>query len=709
MGNSTRKISYCRLCPASCGVLLDVVEGRIDRVLGDTRHPISRGYTCAKGRRGGELTHGEGRLRISQRRTRHGRYIDIDWRTAVSEISTKLSSIVQEHGPEAVALFMGTQQNFSALTPNFARAWFKGTGSHKLFSTMTIDQSAKWVVQERMGVYTGGRQRIESSDVWLLAGTNPLVSANGGDGDGAVVHSPSISLREAVDRGTVLIVVDPRLTETAARADIHLAPRPGTDAILFAGLLHVVFVESLQDDEFCDAWVGDLRALVKAVEPVTPALVEDRCGIPAQKVKDAARVFAKARRGMATSGTGVCMGSHSNLTEHLVAALNVVCGRYLREGEIADARSVIARHVPARAEVRPPSRTWERGFSSRIEGVGTMNGELPSGILADEILTPGPDRIRALVVSGGNPAEALQNEARTLEALDSLDLLVVVDPWMSATAARADYVIAPTTMYERGDHTIIMEAFFPVPFAQFTDAVVEPPTGVVDDWRFFFELANASGQEVKFAGRKLTPETLPSARELLAMFTERGRVPFDDLARAEHGMLVPGESTVLPATHDGAAARLSLCPEDVREELEDALARPAASASDLYPLRLTVRRIKEAMNSHGAALPGLVRDVSRAARMSPSDMTAVRVVDGDLVKVSSASGSLRCTVLGDPTLPPGVVSMTHGLGNSSADVGGGTDRPVSANVNALTGSGDAVETINAMPMLTGVPIAVERA
>ena len=696
---TSRRTSFCRLCASSCGVLLDVEDGRITRVLGDAQHPISGGYTCPKGRRGGDLVHGPDRLTTSMRRTGTGTHEPVPVARATADIADRLRTIVDRHGPDAVALFMGTQQNFAALTPPMARAWFRGTGSHKLFSTMTIDQSAKWVVAERMGTYLGGRQRFEDADVWLLAGTNPVVSANGGDGDGAVVQNPSVTLRAARERGLRLIVVDPRHTETAALADVHLAPRPGTDAVLFAGLLHVVLTEQLHDTDFCRRYTADLPGLVDAVADVTPTVVHRICGVPADRVRAAAQVFAGGSRGMATSGTGLCMGPHSNLAEHLVAALNVVCGRYLREGERADDRAVLTRHAPARAEVAPPARAYEHGFRSRIGGVRAMRGELPSGILTDEILEPGPDRVRALIVSGGNPAAALPDRAKALRALRSLDLLVCIDPRMSDTARLAHYVIAPTTMYERADHTAIMEPFFPRPFAQFTPAVLPAPPGVVDDWRFFLDLAAASGQPVKFAGRILDPDAPPTSEQMLAMMAERGRVPFADVVTAPHGHLAGASGAVVgPATEDGAGHRLMLLPADVRAELVAALTDRVVT--EQFPLLLTVRRIREAVNSTGTRVPGLVPGGTNPASLHPDDLTALGITDGQVVTVRSAAGRLRATARADRTLARGTVSMTHCFGSVDPRDDAGV------NVNALTGTGAGVQAINAMPTMTAVPVAV---
>lgn len=696
-------LSYCRLCPASCGVRVQVEDNRIVGIVGDGLHPLSGGYTCPKGRRGGDFLHGAERLTTSMRRTPDGSYEPISVDVAITEIAERIEAITGQHGADALGLFMGTQQNFAALTGPMARAWFHTTGSQKLFSTMTIDQSAKWIVHSRMGQYLGGRQRFDTADVWLLAGTNPMVSLNGGDGDGAVTQNPYVTIRAARERGLKLIVVDPRLTETAAHADLHLRPKPGTDAALFAGMLHVILSEQRQDRQFCDRYAEGLEALSAAVGHATPERTEAITGVPSDQVVRAARMFAAARRGMATTGTGVCMGPHSNVAEHLVACLNVVCGRYLREGEVTPNSNVLARTMPLTAEVRPPYRTWESGFRSRIGGIGTMNGELPSGILADEILEPGPDRVRALVVSGGNPARALPDREKAERALRELELLVCIDTRMSDTARLADYVIAPTMVYERPDHTLLMEFFFARPFAQYTPPLVTPPEGVIEDWEFFFRLATVSGDTVKFAGRVLDPDAPPTSDEMLAMFAERGRIPMDELRAARRGVLAPADEKVVgPPTEHGVEHRLVLCPDDVAAEIAAALQEPSRGPE--LPMRLTVRRMRELMNSLGKEIGGLPRHGYNPAHVHPHDLRRLGIDHGDIVRIRSAHGRIRAVAHTDTTVGPGTVSMTHCWGASDTDA---DPRGVGSNVNDLTGY-DRVQSINAMPTMTAVPVTIER-
>jgi anaerobic selenocysteine-containing dehydrogenase len=268
-----RHVTYCRICPAICGLVLEIEDNRVTQLVGDRDNPLSQGYTCIKGRHIGDFHSDPGRLLDSQRRNAAGELEPVAVDDAVEEITARLQEIIRTYGPDSVALLTGTQAAMSSLTIPFTRAWFRNLGSQSLFSPQTVDQAAKWVAEGRLGAWGGGRQRFADSDVWLLVGTNPLVTMQGGDFTGFPVHNGSQRLAAEQRRGLKLLVVDPRQTEVAARADLHLQLIPGTDAQLFAGLLHVVLAEGLEDQEFCATWVSGLEDLKAAVAPFTPELV----------------------------------------------------------------------------------------------------------------------------------------------------------------------------------------------------------------------------------------------------------------------------------------------------------------------------------------------------------------------------------------------------------------------------------------------------
>lgn len=701
----TVRTSYCRICSGLCGILVTVEDGRVARIQGDRDNPLSSGFTCPKGRHWGDLHHAPDRFLSSRRRTAAGELEPVDVGVAIDEVATRLRAIVDEHGPDAVAFFVGTQSYTSTLTFPFATAWQRALGTHKYFSTNTIDQSAKFVAAERLGSWRGGRQRFEDSDVWLLAGSNPLVSMQGGEVSGFPVHGGPRRLREAQDNGMTFIVIDPRRTETAARADLHLRPVPGTDAMLYAGLLREILAQGWHDAQFCAEHVDGLDDLRIAVEAATPERVEAVTGVPADDLRAAARAFGTAERGMATSGTGANMGPESNLAEHLLQALNVVCGRFPRAGDRAAGGSLLGGPKPGQAAVRPPSRPWDSGFRSRVGGHGMLYGnQLPTGILPDEILQPGADRVRALIVCGGNPASCIPDQARSIEALRSLELLVTVDPYPSETARLADYVIAPALGLERADHTRPNESWFSEDFGQWTDAVLPRPPGVVEDWEFWLRLGQAMGMTLRIGSRAWGPgDPVPDAEEVLMSFGNRARMPLEEVREHPHGVrrddLEP--VIVLPGDDDG---RFVLCAPDVAAQIE-AMHR-AADTPPGRPLRLIVRRIKETMNTLGRRVDALA-PAHNPVHVHPDDLAALAVSPGHVVEIESDHGLVRAYAAADDTVSPGVVSMTHCYG----DLPGHDDDPglYGTNPARLLSHTTGLQEINAMPQMTAVAVTIRRA
>ncbi len=705
MGGTRSHVTYCRICPAHCGLEVEVEDGAVTRVGGDRVHPLTHGFTCAKGRRIGDLHADPDRLVESQRRGPDGSFEPLPVQSAIDEIADRLRSIVAAHGPDSVGLFVGTQVYTASLTYSFLSAWLRAVGSRKRFTTVTIDQSAKIVATGRLGAWAGGRQRFEAADVWLLVGTNPLVSMQGGDITGFPIHDNTRALAEARRRGLKLIVVDPRRSQVAAKADLHLQLRPGTDAALMAGIHHVILRDRLLDAAFCSRWAHGIDALREAVSRFTPEVVGSITGLEPEQIVEAARTFGEAGTGMATSGTGPDMGPHANVAEHLIQALNVVCGRFPREGDRPGGVRVLERNPRYRAQALPPSRPWERAPKNRF-GVSWLGSELMSPVLPDEILLDGPDRIRALIVAGGNPGAAFPDQDRILEALEALELLVVLDPFMTETARRADYVIAPTLSLERAEDTRGYGHFSDQPFAQFTEPVLPRPAGVVDDWAFFLRLGQAMGLTLRMGRRAYGPEDpVPTDVELLAERASRGYVDHADLQRDPHGRIFPDvPMPAVAAAPDDADGRFEVLPADVERELRDAFDALASAEKEGRPYRLIVRRSRETMNSLGRRLPGLVRHGYNPCFMHPDDMSAAGLLPGAVVEIASEHGAVGAIVQPDATLRRGVLSMTHCFGGEP-----GLEEDLhrfGSNPTRLLSLRTDLQPISLMPLMTAVPVTL---
>jgi anaerobic selenocysteine-containing dehydrogenase len=704
-------LTTCRICAGKCSLRLTLDDaGRIVTIRGDRADPLTHGYACFKGLQLHEAHYSPERLHHPLKRTPHG-FEQIPLGQALDEIAQRIGELTAESGPAAIGAFRGTMNytNFlaNALLPAFVRA----LGSPAFYSTMTIDQSAKWVTFERLGGWHAGKQAFDTADVLLLAGTNPLVSLSTFN---VALQDPARQLRAAKARGLKLVVIDPRLTETAHHADVHLRPWPGEDPAVLAGLLRIVLANGWHDAAFCADYAEGLAALRYAVAPFTPEYVAARAGVAASDLIEAASAFAepfpdgRGKRGSAASGVGPSMAPHSNLAEHLLEALNVVCGRFARAGEVVPNPGVLGARWPRHAAVIAPKRSWESPGGRGPGGYGLLFGERMSGALMDDILSDAPGHLRALIVDGGNPVSALPDTRTAGRALRALDLLVVIDPFLTQTARLAHYVIPPRMMLERADvgsrdyESIITFK----PYGRYNAPVIGPPpdSEAVDDWVVLWELARRLNLKLELDGVEQDLTARPSSAMLIANLLKNSAVPFDELSRMPEGRIFEVEPMYVQPAAPGETGRFALAPADIVAELASVRTETAAPRGD-YRYRFAVRRLRDVQNTMYHHLPAIAaRTPTNMAFMHPADLAELRLADGESVAVSSEHGSLIAPVRADATQRRGVISMAHGWGGLPGE--GGPENGV--NTNLLTSGRFGRDPINAMPILTGFAVCIER-
>lgn len=701
---ATEAHTFCRICQGMCGLVATIEDDRVVRVRGDRDNPVTRGFACSKGLASPEFHNGPQRLLHHQRRRADGTHEPIAFDDAIDMVAERLRPVIDRHGAGAVAAYVGTQATCNALYRPLAIDFLRALGSPSLFSSMTIDQSAKWVTIGRMGSWLAGRQPLKGADVWLLSGVNPMVSLSGWSGN-LPPYDPVKRIREARQAGLKLIVIDPVRTQTAENADLFLQPLPGHDAAIFAALLHVVLTEGWHDHAFCADHVEGLAELTAAVAPFTEEMVESRAALAPGLLRRAAEMFARdGRRGCAGGGTGPNMAAHSNLAEHLIEALNVVCGRLNRAGEPVPKLSVLNPQRTVHAEVRPPKRTWETGHRG-TGGTGTMFGEMMTATLADEMLHPGG--VRALFCVGSNPANALPDQRHAIAALRSLDLLVTSDVLWSETAQLADVVFAVQQPFERPDHTQFLEALgFEEPYAQYTPALVPPPAGsdVVDDWLVYYRLAQRLGLQLSLGGA-LDMAVTPDSDTLLARLAAGSAVPLDTVKAHPSGLSPDLATPLIAPARPGRGDRLALAPADVLGDLAVVAAAPdqplvrGHAATHL----LVSRRERETMNSFGRDLSSTRKRLPRnMARLHPDDLAALGLRAGCLIRITGEHDSIVAEACADAAVRPGVLSMPHGWGGLPDTA----DPRMGASTARLVARDRDVQTINHMPRLSGIPIIV---
>jgi len=719
----------CRFCHATCGLKVTIEHGRVTGLIGDIDNPAYHGYSCVKGRNFHQFHYDPARVLHPLQRDASGALQPVAHPAALAGIGRALARILAAHGPRSVAMYSGTFSHFCPAGVMLREAFMDAIGSPMRFSNATIDQPGKPIAMALHGKWGAGPQSFADADVCMLVGANTLVSMWGG----IPAFNPAKRLHEAHQRGLKLIVIDPRRTETARKADLHLQCLPGHDPALLAAMLNVIVSEGLQDHDFVARETAGFEALAAAVAPFTPARVGVLAGAPAEQIVEAARMFAAARRGNATSGTGPSMAPHGVLMDYLLLALNTVCGRWIRAGEPVPNRGVLFRQFSGVARAEKPRAGAGFGEALRVRGLTDTAAGLPTAALPDEILTPGPGQVRALIVVGGNPLTSWPNEAKTRRALESLELLVVVDPQISSTARLAHYVIGPRFGFETPATTFANEGItvyglsigYQEPFAQYQPQLIEPPpdSDVLEDWRIFYELGRAMNLPLAWRGQPFDMANPPTTDALLEHFLRRSRVPLAEIKSHPHGALFPDPQPLAEARAADWPHRLQLADAAMLAELTQiermtphtdavvsdpgasvsraaTVATSSSTAAPLLELLLISRREHATYNSVGHDLPALRRRRPyNPAYLNPADAERLGAIEGSVVVIESAAGAIQAVVHPAADVREGVVSLAHGF-----ESGAGRGFGRAANVAALVDDAVGSDPISGMPRMSAIPV-----
>jgi anaerobic selenocysteine-containing dehydrogenase len=712
--------SICRMCMNGCAILVDVDDGRLTRVTGDPESPIYRGFSCVKGRAMPAFLSNPDRLLHSQKRDADGHLSPIPSEQAMDEIADRIRGIAGAHGTRAVATYWGTMVGVLALP--VINAFMRAFGSPMEFNPTSLDKPGRNIARRIHGEWLAPRQAYDRPDVALLIGVNPLVSFQG-----APLGNPGKWFADQLDRGMQLIVVDPRRSDVARRATIHLQPLPGEDAAILASMIHVILAEERYDHAFVDENVSGLPQLRDAVRSFTPAEAARRAGIDADALVRAARIFADGPRGYATVGTGPNMSGPSTLVEYLVLCLESLCGHWLRAGEQVPNPGVLMQPRSMKAQPSAPQPGY--GFGVRMHGRDLMESAagLPTAALPDEMLLDGPERVRALISCGANPVTAWPDQSKTIRALRSLDLLVQIDPWMSQTSNLAHYVIAPKMGLEvpgmsLGHDLVTLSAptyGCHVPYGQYTPAIVDPPEGsdVIEEWEFFYGVAQRLGLSLdvstmhglQLGGASIDMQSKPSSDQLIELLTRGSRIPLSEVKSHPHGAVFSEPPMYVEPREPTCDAHLDVGNADMMADLHLVAAhemRQGPVADDRIPdreFRLVSRRAMHVYNSsYNDASTNRGRGYNPAF-MHPDDLDRLGLAPGDLVEIRSDLSAVAAIVQADANVRQGVVSMSAGFGEAPERddlqrFGTCVNRLVSADVNFDRYSGQ--------PLMSNVPVDV---
>jgi len=470
--------SACILCSLNCGIKVALSDDgkRIARIKGDTEHPASQGYVCNKASRLNFYQDSADRLTTPMRRRSDGSYEAIDWDTAISEIAGKLAAVRDTHGGDKIFYYGGGGQG-NHLPGAYARTTLASLGVRYRSNALAQEKTGEFWVAERMfGGYNHGD--FEHAEVAIFLGKNPWQSHG--------FHRARATMRDiAKDPARKIIVIDPKRTESADLADVHLAVTPGRDAWLLAGMVATVVQEGLQKQ----AWLDEHAQGYEEVEAIFGELDITNCarksGIQEPQLRATARLIASANSVAVFEDLGVQMNRHSTLVSYLQRLLWLLAGHFAAPGTHYLSNG-LGNFGGGKATGASP-----------VKGARIIAGLVPANAIPDEVLTDHPDRYRAMIIESGNPVHSLPDSPRWRETMHALDISVVIDIAMTETAREADYVLPATNQFEKAEATFF-NFEFPHNYFHVRQPLFEAPRfdasqGPLDEAEIHMRLAEALG------------------------------------------------------------------------------------------------------------------------------------------------------------------------------------------------------------------------
>jgi len=726
MVTTERKHVICRSCHAHCGLIVDFEDGKPVSTHGDKDNPAFDGYSCLRGRRLADQHSMETRLLSSKKRQPDGSHVDIPWETAAQEAALKIKEIQDKHGPNSVAIYIGTFGYTNLSSHAFGLAFMQAIESPMVFTSVTIDQPGKGIAAANHGMWLGGGYRHEEWEGLMLVGTNPVVSMNGGLGS-----NPAKNLNDAKKRGMKLIVIDPRVTDSARKADIHIQCRPGEDPLILAAITRQIIEDELYDKAFVEQETEGFERLKAEVAPFSPELVAQRAGVTAEEIIAAARMFGACKTGSVSVGTGPNMSGYGNITEYLNLAITSLLGHWRRAGDPKRNAGVFIKPLPEIAATPGPFPDIGFGQKLRTRGLEESAAGLPTAALADEILTPGDGQIKALIVLGGNPMLAWPDQIKAAEAMKALDLLLCFDVRMSKTAELAHYVIAPKLHYEIHGTTAATEYFgafgagwgFEDSYGQVSKPIMDPPEGadLCEEFEALHAMAATLGKPLEVQSfALLDPEEkaanathIPSQQRPTPVEAWEATLKgspisvteaFED-PEAQRGKIYDRQSVIAPKPSEWQG-KLDIGAEPMMQELRECSERLGNQPNfDAFPFRVISRRLSDMHNSNWQEDPVQRKRVPHhPAFMNPEDLDALNLNDGDVIRIESERSSITCVAKSAPDVRSGCLSVPHAWGTVPDE----PDDPLSAggNTGRLSFADRYFDKRTGIPLMSSIPVRV---
>lgn len=725
----------CPLCEATCGLEIEIADGRVKRIRGDMDHVFSAGFICPKGSALKQLHDDPDRLRTPMIKE-NGSHRPATWEEAFTVIDSHMTEIIGKHGRQALAIYLGNPNVHQFANTLAIRPLVKALGTTNIFSAATVDQMPKHV---SAGFMFGHPLNIpvpdlDRTDYLLMLGANPYES------NGSLCTAPDFPGRMAKirARGGKVVVVDPRRTKSAANSDRWVSIRPGTDAAFLLALAHVIFGNDQVRLGNAASFVVGLEEAAAAVAAFTPDRVARFTGIDPNMIREIAAELVTAPSAAVYSRIGTHTVTFGTLASWAVDLLNTITGNLDRPG---GAMFPYPAHLPTHRRGRPfATGRWR----SRVRDLPEVLGELPVSTLLNEIETEGAGQIRFLVTVAGNPALTTPDAGRLDAALDTLEFMVSVDLYLNETSQHADVILPGPSTLERSHYDLAFTGFAVRDYADYSPPAFE--TDAVTEFEILVKLTGiALGMGVvdadMLAGASLmtavqeavgNPNSSINGRDAGEIMSMLGDGPWperflDLMLRTGHrgdgfgadpdgltlamlrerphgvdfGPLQPRLEQVLVT----ASGKVELAPSQIVDDLGRLAAAIDRPVQD--EVLLIGRRQLRSANSWLHNVEVLIKGKERCTlQVHPDDASRMGLSAGGLASVASSTGKVDLPVEITYDISPGVVSIPYGWGHDHprSRLSVAMTRP-GVNTNLLSDSSE-IDPLSGNAVLNGIPVTV---
>ncbi len=691
----------CNLCEAMCGLEIQYEEKEVKRIQGDKKDPFSKGHICPKAVALKDIYEDPDRLKYPLRKKADGSWEQIGWEEAYDEVATRIQAIQEKYGKNAVGIYLGNPNVHNMGAMLFNRDFIKSLKTKNRFSATSVDQLPHhFAALLQFGHYMMiPIPDIDRTDFLLIFGANPLVS------NGSLMTAAGVDrrLKAIQERGGKIVVIDPRRSETAKKADQHIFVKPGTDALVLLAMLHTIFEKGWEDLGSVAEFTDGLAAVQEAVQDFSPQKVATITGVSATEIVHLTQAFCQAQSAVCYGRIGVSTQVFGGLSQWLINVINIVTGNLDKIGGAMFT-------LPAFDLVAQTGSMGKVGafarWKSRVRGLPEFGGELPVSVLAEEILTPGEGQIKAMVTVAGNPVLSTPNGQQLEQAFEQLEFMVSLDIYVNETSSHADLILPSTTGLETPHYDVIFHALAVQNTAKYSPALFEKEADQQHDWEILQALTTRlSGKP----SNGFTPDMMLDFMLQGGPYRKEG-MSLKKLKEEVHGVDLGPLKPALPKRLFTKNKHIQLAPEILLNDLKrlEDFWKNNNPLNKEFPFQLIGRRQLRSNNSWMHNSKRLVKGRDRCTLLiHPNDAASLNLENGQEVKVSSRVGNIQLKAEVSDEMMEGVVSIPHGWGHHRKNIKMQVAAAhAGASVNDLTDD-QFIDELTGNAALCGVPVSIK--